>query len=129
VEPIHQHAIWQRVGDRPTPERVAAAIDDAEKSGPRRHLEGGSWTNDRSWVQGYEGVLDPMNRLSAQFHAVVDDRPVDKRSRAYRNALFHLLVTQTSCYRYWGTGRWTDTARELCRRGSEILAGIDEITG
>jgi len=129
VEPIHQHAIWQRVGDRPTPERVAAAIDDAEKSDPRRHLEGGSWTNDRSWVQGYEGVLDPMNRLSAQFHAVVDDRPVDKRSRAYRNALFHLLVTQTSCYRYWGTGRWTDTARELCRRGSEILAGIDEIVG
>ena len=61
-----------------------------------------------------------MNRLSAQFHQVVDRRAI-KASRAYRNALLHLLVTQTSCYRYWGSGRWTDMALELCRRASEIL--------
>jgi hypothetical protein len=61
-----------------------------------------------------------MNRLSVQFHAVVD-RSAIKTSRSYRNALLHLLVTQTSCYRYWGSGRWTDMALELCRRAREIL--------
>jgi hypothetical protein len=46
---------------------------------------------------------------------------VDTSEPRYRNALFHLLTTQTSCYRYWGTGLWTDYARELIRRTNEIL--------
>jgi len=36
--------------------------------------------------------------------------------------LFYNLLAQTSCYRYWGQSRWTDYAREICRRGSDILA-------
>ncbi len=39
----------------------------------------------------------------------------------YRNALYHLLTTQTSCFRYWGEGLWTDYGRELCRRTTEII--------
>jgi hypothetical protein len=39
----------------------------------------------------------------------------------YQNALYHLLVSQTSCYRYWGQGLWTDYAREICRRAHDIL--------
>jgi hypothetical protein len=35
--------------------------------------------------------------------------------------LLHLLSSQTSCYRYWGQGQWTDYGRELCRRTGEIL--------
>jgi hypothetical protein len=85
-------------------------------------MEGASWTNNLSWVRGYESVLDPMNKLSALFHQKADGRSADTRSHAYRNALLHLLTTQTSCYRYWGAqGRWTDYAGELCRRGTEIL--------
>ena len=42
-------------------------------------------------------------------------------SHVYRKALFFNLVPQTSCYRYWGQGQWTNYARELCRRGTEIL--------
>jgi hypothetical protein len=38
-----------------------------------------------------------------------------------RNALLHLLASQTSCYRYWGQGLWTDYGRELCRRATAIL--------
>ena len=72
-------------------------------------------------MHGYENVLDPMNRLSAQFHEKLDGKPVDRGGRAYRKALFHLLTAETSCYRYWGQGRWTDYAREICRRGSEVL--------
>ena len=39
----------------------------------------------------------------------------------YRNALFHLLSAETSCYRYWGEGIWTEYGRELCRRTDAIL--------
>ncbi len=121
VQPLHQHQIWRRVGDRPTRESVEKALEEARSSDHRFNMEGGSWTNNLSWVKGYENVLDPMNRLSALFHEKLDGRPVDRRSHAYRNALFYNLVAQTSCYRYWGQGRWTDYAREICRRGTEIL--------
>jgi len=31
------------------------------------------------------------------------------------------LLLETSCFRYWGQGTWTDYARELHRRGVEAL--------
>jgi len=121
IQPLHQHKIWQRAGNKPSYEIVARIIEELRKEDPRFSMEGASWTNNLSWVHGYENVLDPMNKLSAKFHATLDGRPVDKRGHPYRNALFHLLVSQTSCYRYWGQGRWTDFAREICRRGNDIL--------
>jgi hypothetical protein len=121
IQPRHQDAIWRRVGSTPSPDAVASAIEEAKRSDHRFSMEGGSWTNNLSWVRGYESVLDPMRKLSALFHEKLDDRAVDRRSRAYRNALYHNLVAQTSCYRYWGAGLWTDYAREICRRGTEIL--------
>ncbi|PYV32456.1 MAG: glycosyl hydrolase family 57 [Acidobacteria bacterium] len=121
IQPLHQHKIWQRTGNKPSHEIVARIIEELRKEDPRFNMEGASWTNDLSWVRGYENVLDPMNKLSAKFHETLDSRPVDKRGHPYRNALFHLLVSQTSCYRYWGHGRWTDFAREICRRGNDIL--------
>ena len=84
-------------------------------------MDGGSWTNNLSWVKGYENVLDPMNRLSALFHQKLDDRKVDENSHNYRNTLLHLLISQTSCFRYWGQGGWTEYAQEICRRGTEII--------
>jgi len=121
IQPLYQHVIWQQVGDRATPERVQKAIEEARQRDHGFNMDGGSWTNNLSWVRGYENVLDPMNKLSALFHDTVDNRKVDKGSYAYRNALYHNLVAQTSCYRYWGQSRWTDYAREICRRGMEIL--------
>jgi hypothetical protein len=122
IQPLHQHKIWSQIADRPTPERVNQLIEELRRHDHRFSMEGASWTNNLSWVRGYDNVLDPMNKLSALFHEKTDNRSVDRRRHAYRNALFHLLTTQTSCYRYWGTqGRWTDYARELCRRGTDIL--------
>ena len=37
---------------------------------------------------------------------------VSTSERRYRNALYHILMTQTSCYRYWGEGIWTEYGRE-----------------
>jgi hypothetical protein len=31
------------------------------------------------------------------------------------------MASQTSCYRYWGQGLWTDYGREICRRVNAIL--------
>jgi hypothetical protein len=121
IQPLHQGAIWRRVGSKPSRDAVAKAIEEAKQSDHRFHMEGGSWTNNLSWVRGYQSVLDPMKELSVLFHEKLDGRAVDRRGHAYRNVLYHDLVAQTSCYRYWGAGRWTDYAREICRRGTEIL--------
>jgi len=82
-------------------------------------MEGGSWSNNISWVRGYGDVLGPIEQTSALFAEKTAGVPHSEPR--YRNALFHLLTTQTSCYRYWGTGLWTDYARELCRPTNDIL--------
>jgi len=83
-------------------------------------MEGGSWTNNLSWVRGYENVLSPIQAVSALFAQRALGK-VSTKEYGYRNALFYLLLTQTSDYRYWGQGVWTEYARELCRRASDIL--------
>ncbi|MBD2099808.1 glycosyl hydrolase family 57 [Leptolyngbya sp. FACHB-261] len=116
---VGQHRIWAQLGDQPpTPERLEQAIEQLRQSDSNFHLDGASWTNDRSWVKGYENVLTPMNQLSALFHRKVQ---ADTQEPRYRNALLYLLLSQTSCFRYWGQGIWTEYARELYRRGLAIL--------
>jgi hypothetical protein len=61
-----------------------------------------------------------MDAVSALFSQKALGKAATSEPR-FRNALYHLLLTQTSCYRYWGTGIWTDYAKELCRRATEIL--------
>lgn len=123
---VGQHKIWQRVEpDRATPEAVEAAIRELQASDGQFHMEGASWTNNLSWVKGYENVLEPMNRLSADFHAKFDtlvqqDASFTKRPD-YQEALLYNLLVQTSCFRYWGQGTWTDYARELYRRGEALV--------
>jgi hypothetical protein len=119
--PIHQGEVFAHIS-KWEPGAVDKAVADIKRSKPGFSLEGGSWTNNISWVSGYENLLTPMNQLSASFHKVMAARQVDTNSQPYRNALFYLLMSETSCFRYWGQGIWTDYGRELCRRGSEILA-------
>jgi hypothetical protein len=118
--PIHQGQVFARIS-KWEPGAADRAIEEVKREKPHFSLEGGSWTNNISWVRGYEKELTAMNRLSARFHEVLDNRPVDRGGHAYRNALYHLLVAETSCFRYWGQGVWTDYGREVCRRGMEIL--------
>ena len=124
---ISQHKIWQRVSpDTATPEAVEAAIKELSETDHQFHMDGASWTDDLSWVKGYENVLEPMNQLSAKFHAKYDplvqaDASVTQRAD-YQEALLYLLLVETSCFRYWGQGTWTDYAQELYRRGEALLA-------
>ena len=68
-------------------------------------------------------IDDPQDRRNdGEEHAErLDGKPIDRKEHRYRNALYHLLASQTSCYRYWGQGRFTEMAREICRRGLDIL--------
>jgi hypothetical protein len=118
--PIHQGRVFERI-TKWEPGAADRAIADIRRERSDFGMDGGSWTNNISWVRGYEDLLTPMNRLSATFHQVLDNRSVDRKSQPYRNALTHLLMSQTSCFRYWGQGVWTEYGRELCRRGMEIL--------
>ena len=119
IQPISQHRIWKHVKDY-----YAGSCNDAiakiHEEDPHFNLDKGSWTNDRSWVKGYKNVLDPINKLSAMFHEKYD-RNVNTDDPKYKEALLYLLLSQTSCFRYWGQGIWTDYANEICRRGMEML--------
>lgn len=123
---VNQHKIWQRVDpDQATPETVEHAIADLRATDHQFHMDGASWTNHMSWVQGYENVLDPMNQLSAHFHETYDllvqQDPAITQQADYQQALLYNLLLQTSCFRYWGQGAWTDYAREIYRRGKALL--------
>ena len=136
---VGQHHIWERVSPETcTPDLVAKAIEELKQSNSNFHMDGASWTNHLSWVKGYENVLTPMNQLSALFHEKIDplrqaeadsnkaslpDSLVETLTKEprYREALLHNLLLQTSCFRYWGQGMWTDYAREFYQRGEAIL--------
>jgi hypothetical protein len=126
IQAAGQQRLWQEVGDAPTPAAVESAIASLQAGDPSFSMEGASWTNNLSWVEGYANVLGPMNELSARFHQHFDPLvaadPAVTASPEYQEALLHLLLLETSCFRYWGQGAWTGYATEIHRRGIALLA-------
>jgi hypothetical protein len=121
IQPIFQKQIWDQMKPGEGPEKLKQVIDQLSKGDHRFHMDGGSWTNNLSWVKGYEQVLKPMEEASAHFYRKIIAEKIPSSDSRYRNALFHLLSSQTSCYRYWGEGEWTDYGKEICRRVDDIL--------
>jgi hypothetical protein len=124
LQPALQKRIWERFQPGDGPDKLTKVIETLKQEDNNFHVDGGSWTNDISWVKGYEDVLGPMEKVSSLFYEKIvkpDLSPADPR---YRNALFHLMASQTSCYRYWGEGLWTDYGREICRRTEAILNSL-----
>ena len=121
VQPIMQNLLWEQFPEGAGPEVLAKVIKKLEEQDSNFHMAGGSWTNNISWVKGYDHILGPMESASALFAEKVLTPQVPTSDPRYRNALYHLLMTQTSCFRYWGEGLWTDYGRELCRRTIEII--------
>ena len=125
IQAVGQQRLWLQLGDASGEAAVDAAIAALQASDPGFAMEGASWTNNLSWVAGYANVLEPMNELSARFHARFDpllaQEPAVTTTPLYQQALLHLLLLETSCFRYWGQGTWTDYAREIHRRGMALL--------
>ncbi|MDG4577384.1 MAG: hypothetical protein P9C36_12720 [Defluviicoccus sp.] len=123
LQPIFQNRLWQKMKPGDGPEALEKAIAQCKQEDGRFHMEGGSWTNNLSWVHGYENILGPMEKLSSRFNELVlKQKKLKTDETRFRKALFHLMTAETSCYRYWGQGIWTDYGRELIRRADEILA-------
>lgn len=120
IQPVHQAQLWSQYNGGGA-DALNQAIAACQKLYPGFTINGGSWTDSRSWTDGYENILDPMNKLSAHFHGVTDGKGLNTDEHRFRNALMHVLLSQTSCFRYWGQGRWTGYAEEICRRGMAIL--------
>ena len=122
VQPVFQYRIWERMAPGEGPDRLSAVIKELQEEDSGFNVEGGSWTSDLSWVKGYEDLLIPMEKASALFHERVLSKGAHTDDQGYRNALFHLLAAETSCFRYWGEGVWTDYGAELSRRADDIVA-------
>ena len=122
IRPLFQSRIWDRMDPGDGPGRLAGVIGQLQDEDGRFHMEGGSWTSNISWVRGYERLLGPMDKASSLFHERVLAKDIPTDDPRYRNALFHLLTAETSCYRYWGEGTWTDYGAELARRAADIIA-------
>jgi hypothetical protein len=120
IQPSMQKRIWDRFKAGDGSEKLNQVIEELRKEDHRFHMDGGSWTNDISWVRGYDNVLGPMEEASSAFYEKIIKPGVSAKDGRYRNALFHLMTAQTSCYRYWGQGQWTDYGREICRRSIAI---------
>ena len=122
IQPLFQSRIWGRMDPGDGPDRLAKVIGQLHGEDGRFHMEGGSWTNNISWVRGYEQVLAPMDEASSLFHERVLAKAVRTDDPRYRNALFHLLAAEESDYRYWGAGGiWADYGAELARRAIDIV--------
>jgi len=125
IQAVHQQRIWDAMGSNTGRKALSTAITSLANSDSEFNIEGASWTNNLSWVEGYENILEPINQLSAQFHKRFDkeltNNPELTQTPHYQQALVHLLLSETSCFRYWGQGTWTDYAREIHRRGELIL--------
>jgi hypothetical protein len=121
LQPIMQKRIWDRMKPGDGPEKLATTIEQLKKEDGRFHMEGGSWTNNISWVRGYDAMLGPMEKASSLFYEKVLAKKIPADDHRFRNALFHLLASQTSCYRYWGQGIWVEYGKEICRRTEEII--------
>ena len=68
IQPLFQKRIWDQMKPGAGPERLAEVIEELRAEDDRFHVEGGSWTNDISWVRGYDSVLVPMEQASSLFH-------------------------------------------------------------
>src|SRR5262249_40521844 len=90
IQPGMQKRIWDRFQGRSGSEALETVIGDLRKEDGRFHMEGGSWTNNLSWVKGYGHVLNAMEEASALF--AENTRGVRTSEPRYRNALFYLLI-------------------------------------
>lgn len=121
LQPLFQKRIWDRFQPGDGSIKLNKVIEELKQEDNRFHVDGGSWTNDISWVKGYDDVLGPMEKVSSLFNEKALKSGLSPADPRYRNALFHLMASQTSCYRYWGEGLWTDYGKEICRRAAAVL--------
>lgn len=125
VQALNQFKIWEIVGRDVNKHTVNDAIKILMKKDQGFDMVGSSWTNNLSWEEGYQNVIEPINILSNKFHDKYDNlvnrNPKTTESSDYKEALLHLLLLETSCFRYWGQGKWTKYAEDIYIQGCNLI--------
>jgi len=125
IQAVDQHKIWEKISGPITQTKIKKAIDQLKDADQSFSLSGASWTNDLSWEDGYKNVLEPISKLSSYFHETFDhllvQNPSLTKNHGYQEALLYLLLLETSCFRYWGQGKWTEYAKTIFRKGEEVI--------
>ncbi len=129
IQGVDQEKIWGKISGPVTPTSVKKAINELKKEDQSFSLSGASWTNDLSWEDGYENVLEPISKLSSYFHETFDhlllQNPSLTNNHSYQEALLYLLLLETSCFRYWGQGKWTEYAKTIFKKGEEVIRNFE----
>ena len=129
IQAVHQHKIWKKLSGALTPNALKEAINELEQEDQSFSISGASWTNDLSWEVGYKNVLELISKLSSYFHETFDhlvfQNPSITKTHSYQEALLYLLLLETSCFRYWGQGKWTEYAKTIFKKGEKVLQNID----
>ncbi len=129
IQAFDQHRIWEKVSGLLTPNTFKKAIAELQEENKSFSLSGSSWTNDLSWEDGYKNVLEPISKLSSYFHQTFDHLVVHNQSltktHSYQEALLYLLILETSCFRYWGQGKWTEYAKTIFKKGEEVIRNFE----
>ena len=129
IQAVNQHRIWTKTCGSLTPNDLKKAIDELKEEDQFFSMSGACWTNDMSWENGYKNVLEPIAKLSSYFHETFDDlviqNPSITKTHSYQEALLYLLLLETSCFRYWGQGKWTEYAKTIYEKGEEVLKNVD----
>ena len=129
IQAVGQDRIWEKISGPITPTLVKKAINELKEEDQSFSLSGASWTNDLSWEDGYINVLEPISKLSSYFHETFDhllvQNPSLTKTHDYQEALLYLLLLETSCFRYWGQGKWTEYAKTIFRKGEEVIRNFE----
>jgi len=129
IQAVGQDRIWEKISGPITPSFVEKAINELKEEDQSFSLSGASWTNDLSWEDGYKNVLEPISKLSSYFHQTFDhlivQNPSLTKNHSYQEALLYLLLLETSCFRYWGQGKWTEYAKTIFEKGEEVLRNLE----
>ena len=129
IQAIDQHKMWRKISGPITPTKLKKAINELKGEDESFSLSGASWTRHISWENGYENVLERITTLSSLFHKKFDHlvalNPSLTKTDSYQKALLYLLLLETSCFRYWGQGKWTQYTKIIFKKGEEVLKSIE----
>jgi len=94
-------------------------------------VTGSSWVGGhKSWEEGDERIKinKKISELSERFHRLENNLGVIKDKKLlgfYKDVRHSLLISETSCYTYWGTEFWFEQAKKSLKLLEEKMNELD----
>ena len=65
--------------------------------------------------------MNSMLYFNRKFDSLVQQALSITKTPECQGALLYTMLMETSCFRYWGQGIWSDYARELYNRSQKLV--------